>query len=84
MEIKVLGSGCKKCNELYEATKLAVERSGVEARLMKVEDIEDILAHGVMLTPALVIDGDVKSTGKVPDQGEIVSWITTAAHGADG
>ncbi len=79
MEIKVLGTGCKKCNQLYETAVRAVSQSGVEATVQKVEDIDSILAHGVMMTPGLVIGDEVKSTGRVPEVSQIVSWITTEA-----
>ncbi|MBU2601485.1 MAG: TM0996/MTH895 family glutaredoxin-like protein [Actinobacteria bacterium] len=80
MEIKVLGTGCAKCEQLYETTRAAVEQSGLDPGLVvKVADIDEILAHGVMMTPALVIDGEVKSTGKVPDAAQIAAWVGEAA-----
>jgi len=78
MEIKVLGSGCSNCNKLYETALKAVEQSGVQAEVEKIEEIDQIMSYGVMLTPALVIDGNVMSTGKVPDSFQIVTWLTTA------
>ena len=65
MKIEVLGTGCKKCKQLYEAATEAVATKGVEAEVVKVEDMKDIMAYGVMSTPALVIDGKVVSSGKV-------------------
>jgi len=79
MEIKVLGPGCAKCLKLYEVTKKALEQSGFEATLTKVDKIDDIMTYGVVMTPALVIGEDVKSTGRLPKEAEIVSWITEAA-----
>ncbi len=80
VEIKVLGTGCAKCEELYKTTRAAVEQAGMDPGLAaKVEDIDQILAHGVMMTPALVVDGVVKSTGKVPERERIVGWVTAAA-----
>lgn len=67
MHLQVLGTGCPKCKKLYEAAKAAAERSGKEFTIDKVEDINDIIAMGVMMTPALVVDGEVKASGKVPD-----------------
>jgi len=78
MEIKVLGSGCSNCNKLYETALKAVEQSGVQAEVEKIEEIDQIMSYGVMLTPALVIDGNVMSTGKIPDSSQIVTWLTTA------
>ncbi len=64
-KIKVLGMGCAKCNALYENVKKAVEELGISAEIEKVEDIKEIVAHGVMGTPALWIDGKVVSQGKL-------------------
>ena len=79
MDIKVLGVGCAKCKKLYEEAQKAVARSGVEASLTKVERIEEIQKYAVLMTPALVIDGEVKCAGRIPPIPEMVSWITTAA-----
>jgi small redox-active disulfide protein 2 len=79
MEIKVLGTGCAKCKKLYEEAERAITQSGVEANLTKVEKIEEIMKFGVMMTPALVVAGEVKCSGRIPKVPEIVSWITTAA-----
>ena len=76
MKIKVLGTGCPKCQRLYAEAEKALASAGVEAELEKVENINDIMEYGVMMTPALVIDGEVKSVGKIPKNAEIVSWIT--------
>lgn len=79
VEIKVLGTGCATCEQLYKTTRAAVEQAGMDPGLVvKVEDIDQILAHGVMMTPALVVDGVVKSTGTVPKQEQIVEWVTAA------
>src|SRR5680860_1255978 len=61
-----------------ESVRLAVEESGVQAEVEKIEEIDQIMSYGVMLTPALVIDGNVMSTGKIPDSSQIVTWLTTA------
>ncbi len=71
MKIEVLGTGCAKCTTLYENTKKALEESGKSAEVVKVEDIASIMKYGVMSTPALVIDGKVKFSGKVASVGEI-------------
>lgn len=72
MIIKVLGTGCKKCKTLEENTKEAVQLAGIEATVEKVEDFQQIIAYGVMNTPALVIDEKVVSKGKVLKAKEIV------------
>ncbi len=84
MEIKVLGSGCAKCKKLYAEAQEAVARSGQAASLVKVEDLQAIMAHGVRQTPALVIDGRVRSTGRIPGAEEIAGWIAQAAEGSRG
>lgn len=76
MEIKVLGTGCAKCKSLEKAAKDAVEKTGVNASITKVEDIVEIMNFGVMTTPALVIDGVVVVKGKVPSVDEISRLIT--------
>jgi small redox-active disulfide protein 2 len=75
MKIEVLGPGCPKCEKLYENTQQAVAEAGVEAELEKVEDIRKINEHNVFMTPALVVDGMVKSTGKVASPDQIKKWI---------
>lgn len=71
MNIKVLGTGCKKCKELEVNVHEAVEQLGINAQVEKVEDIPTIMKYGVMSTPALVIDEKVVSTGKLLTVGEV-------------
>lgn len=71
MDIKVLGSGCTNCKKLEANVRKAVEELGIEASIEKVTDFKDITAYGVMRTPALVIDEQVKIIGKVPTVEEI-------------
>jgi len=71
MKIEILGTGCAKCQALLQATKEAVVKSGQFAQIEKVEDIVKIMNYGVMSTPALVINGSVKSSGKVLNVSEI-------------
>ena len=75
MEIKVLGTGCPKCKRLEALAREAVADLDVEATLSKVTNMDDILAYDVMSTPALVVDGEVKSSGRIPRKEEIVAWI---------
>ncbi|MCL3779452.1 thioredoxin family protein [Prolixibacteraceae bacterium JC049] len=75
MEIKILGTGCAKCKSLEKAAREAVEKTGVDAVVTKVEDIMQIMNYGVMTTPALVIDDEVVMTGKVTSVDEIVSLL---------
>ena len=75
MEIKVLGPGCPKCQQTEKTVKEAVSESGVSADVIKVTDIMEIAKYGVFGTPAVVVDGEVKSVGKIPTKDEIKSWI---------
>lgn len=75
MEIKVLGPGCPKCEQTEKLVKEAIQESGVEASVNKVKDVMEIAKHGVFMTPAVVVDGEVKSVGKIPTKDEIKSWI---------
>lgn len=76
MKIEILGPGCAKCKTLYENTKKALEDSGKSAELVKVEDLPSIMKYGVMSTPALVVDGKVKLSGKVPSVAEIMGLLS--------
>ncbi len=80
MDVKVLGTGCAKCKKLYAETEKAVTASGLPVSLGKVEKIDEIMKYGVMMTPALVLDEQVKSTGRIPATSEIVSWISSGAQ----
>jgi small redox-active disulfide protein 2 len=82
VDIKVLGSGCANCKRLYAEAEKAIAQSGQTATLSKVESIEEIMGYGVMRTPALVIDGRVVSSGRIPGAAEIATFITTAAANA--
>jgi small redox-active disulfide protein 2 len=75
MKIKVLGPSCPKCQQTEKVVKEAVVESGVEADVEKVTDVMKIAGYGVLGTPAVVVDGDVKSMGKIPTREEVKSWI---------
>ena len=78
MKIKILGTGCPKCRKLYAEAEKAVAASGVAAEIEKVEKIDEILAFGVMMTPALVLDDVVKASGRIAPASEIAGWIAAA------
>jgi len=78
MQVKVLGTGCAKCNKLYDIAAKAIAESGVDADLSKVEKIDEIVAHGVLMTPGLVIDGQLKSAGKLPTVAQVTAWLKEA------
>jgi small redox-active disulfide protein 2 len=75
MEIKVLGPGCPKCQQTEKVVKEAVAESGVDAQIEKITDTMEIAGYGVFGMPAVVVDNDVKSVGKIPKKEEIKSWI---------
>ena len=75
-QIQILGTGCPKCKLLFANAEAAVKSSGIEAQLEKVEKIAEIMKFGVMSTPALVVDGQVKSVGKVLSSDDIQKHLT--------
>lgn len=78
MEIKILGMGCPKCQRLEEVAQEAAGELGVTATFTKVKDMDAIMAYEVLSTPALVIDEEVKSSGRIPPKAEIAEWIQAA------
>jgi small redox-active disulfide protein 2 len=79
MKIKVLGTGCAKCKKLYAEAEKAIAASGKSVELEKIEKIDEIMKYGVMMTPALVIDEEVRAAGRLPAATEITGWIAAAA-----
>ncbi|HLN53450.1 MAG TPA: thioredoxin family protein [Lentimicrobium sp.] len=77
MEIKVLGPGCAKCKSMEKVTREAVQKYNIPANITKVEDIMEIMNYGVMITPALIIDGKVVVKGHVPTVDEVGSFLKT-------
>ncbi len=77
MKVEILGVGCAKCNKLYDLVTRVVEREGIDAEVVKIEDIKIFADYGIFLTPGLVIDGEVKTAGKVPKEQQILKWLTT-------
>ncbi len=75
MEIKVLGTGCSKCQQTEKVVREVVAESGADAQVEKVTDIVQIAKYGVFGTPAVVVDGEVKSVGKIPKKEDIRTWI---------
>ena len=75
MKIEILGTGCPKCKKTKEIIEKVLAETGKKAEVVKVEDFESILNYGVMVTPAVVVDGEVKLAGKVPDEKDIRKWI---------
>jgi small redox-active disulfide protein 2 len=75
MLIKILGSGCAKCNRLEQLTREAVCELGIDANFEHVKDMEAIMGYPIMTTPALVIDEVVKCSGRIPSKDEIAGWL---------
>lgn len=75
MDIKILGSGCPKCQRLEQITREVATELGVDARFEHVRDIAKIMEYAVVATPALVIDGEVKASGNMPSKEQIRGWL---------
>lgn len=78
MRIQILGTGCPKCQKLMANAEEAAKRTGIEAEIEKVTQVAEIAKFGVAFTPALVIEGQVKASGKVPSAEEIAAWLSEA------
>jgi small redox-active disulfide protein 2 len=75
MEIKVLGPGCAKCQQTEKIVKEAVAEAGVDADIEKVTDLMKIAGYGVLGTPAVVVNGEVRSVGKIPKKQDVMAWL---------
>jgi len=78
MDVKILGTGCPNCERLEKVTRQALAEMGVEAMVSKVTAMADIMAYDIMVTPGLVIDEQVVSSGRMPSKAEVTSMIATA------
>jgi small redox-active disulfide protein 2 len=78
MEIKVLGPGCAKCQQTEKLVKDAIAETGISADVEKVTDMMKIAGYGVLGTPAVVVNGEVKSVGKIPKKDDIKKWLAAA------
>lgn len=76
MKLQILGPGCPKCRKLAENAEAAIKELGAKVEIVKVTNIDEIISFGVMMTPGLVIDGKVRSTGRIASVEEIRKWIT--------
>ncbi|MCK5063490.1 MAG: TM0996/MTH895 family glutaredoxin-like protein [Candidatus Aenigmarchaeota archaeon] len=75
MKIEILGTGCPRCRTLEDNARKALDKTGKKAEVVKVTGINEIIDHGVMSTPAIVIDGKVRCSGRIPDVEEIEKWL---------
>lgn len=80
MEIRILGSGCAKCKKLEELAREVVNELGVQADVLHVTDMKAIMAYSVLSTPGLVINDQVKSSGRLPRREEIIAWLKEAGN----
>jgi small redox-active disulfide protein 2 len=81
INIKVMGAGCTKCRNLEKITNEVVKENNLDAEVLKIEDIVQIMSYGVMTTPALVVNGKVVASGRVPTKSEILSFIKREVYG---
>ena len=79
MKIQILGTGCTRCNNLADNTKAAADELGLDYELVKITNLNEIASFGVMTTPALAIDGQVKFAGKVPGNEELKNILSAAS-----
>ncbi len=75
MQVKILGTGCPKCIALEDRVRKTATEHNIDIEVEKVTDIDDIMAYGVMMTPGLVVDGEVKSSGRLPGELDILEWL---------
>ena len=75
MEVKILGTGCPKCKALAEKVQFIAQENGLPIKLEKVTDLTEIMNYGVMMTPAIVVSGEVKAAGKIPKDDDILKWL---------
>jgi len=78
MEVRILGTGCPNCQRLERVAREAAQEAGVQAEFVKVTDIRQIMTYPILGTPGLVINGRVKSSGRIPRKEEIIAWLKEA------
>jgi len=78
MNIKILGTGCSKCSTLENKVREVIKQNSIEAEVEKVTQINDIMKYGIMMTPGLVINEKVVSSGRIPQENQILEWIKEA------
>jgi small redox-active disulfide protein 2 len=83
MEVKILGTGCPNCKRLEKVTREALDEMSVDANVVKVTDMVDILSYNIPATPGLVLDGEVVSYGRIPPKAELTTMIATALSKAE-
>ena len=81
MKLEILSVGCAKCNKFFDAVNELVKAKGIDAEIVKVEDMSAFCKYGVFMLPALVIDGQVKIAGKLPKDSELLDWLAPKRQG---
>lgn len=76
--VKVLGSGCANCKRLEQIAHKVIQNLAIEAEIVKVTDFQEIMDHGVLNTPGLMVNDEVVSSGRIPSEAEITTWVATA------
>jgi small redox-active disulfide protein 2 len=76
MKIEIFGPGCARCKQTERNVREALSASGIEAEIIKVEDVRQYAARGVVFTPAVAIDGELKCTGRIPKSEEVQEWLS--------
>ena len=76
--VKVLGSGCANCNRLEQTTRKVIQNMALEADIIKVTDHLEIMEHGILNTPGLIVNDEVVASGRIPSEAEITTWLATA------
>ncbi len=75
MKVEIMGTGCTKCKRMYDNVNEAVKKSGIQVEVIKIEDLNEIITRGVLMTPALFVDGEEQIAGRVPTVNEIVEIL---------
>ena len=75
MIVKILGAGCKKCKTLEEKVKEIIQLNNIDAAIEKVSDIQEMIKYGIMMTPGLVVNEQVKSSGVIPKDDQLLNWL---------
>ncbi|MBT8382153.1 MAG: thioredoxin family protein [Ignavibacteria bacterium] len=75
MVVKILGTGCKKCQTLEEKVKEIIQLNNIDAAVEKVSDIQEMIKYGIMMTPGLVVNEQVKSSGVIPKDDQLLNWL---------
>jgi len=81
MNVKILGTGCVNCKRVEAIVREVAAEAGLQADVEEVKEIPAILSYGIMHTPGLVVDGELKASGRVPSRAEIAEWLTTSRKG---